>query len=184
MGSTLIPISNLILVQIEKETSVGRVILPDNHKTDKFCRIGTVLASGPGKQKDDGTREPMPVKDGDRVVVSKYAGEDVRVGGADCKMIRPENITAIVSGDSFRPMNKYVLIRIERIEKRHNIIMPDTHECELPCYRGVVVAQGEGCDQLSTGDRVFFDKMAGNEVFVNNIEHRVVKNSDVFAVEE
>ena len=69
-------------VVVEREESEGRtaggIVLPDTAK-DKPAR-GTVISVGDGRLLDDGTRHPLQVKPGDRVIFSSYAGEQFKIG--------------------------------------------------------------------------------------------------------
>jgi len=59
---------------------------------------GTILAVGPGEILEDGTRKKMDVKEGDRVLYSKYAGTEFKVDGDDLLIIASKDILAIVEG--------------------------------------------------------------------------------------
>lgn len=85
-------------VVIEREESEGKtaggIVLPDAAK-DKPAR-GTVVSVGNGRLLEDGTRNKIQVKPGDRVVFSSYAGEQFKVGDSELLLMREEDILAII----------------------------------------------------------------------------------------
>ena len=75
-----------------EETTAGGIVLPDAAK-DKPQR-GEVLAVGDGHVKDDGTKVPLTVKEGDTVIFSSYAGDEITVGDEDLLLLRESDILA------------------------------------------------------------------------------------------
>jgi len=75
------PIGDKVVVEVfeEEEKTAGGIFLPDTAK--KKPQEGRVVAVGPGRVLQDGTRAPMSVKVGDRVIFSKYGGNEVEVDG-------------------------------------------------------------------------------------------------------
>lgn len=90
------PLHDRVLVRrIDEESrSAGGIIIPDTAK-EKPMRA-EVVAVGPGERQKDGGRRPMSVAVGDRVLVGKYAGTEVKVGGEELVLVREEEIFAIV----------------------------------------------------------------------------------------
>ncbi len=80
-------------VEREEVTKSG-IVLPDTAKEKP--QEGIILAAGPGKILDDGKREQMDVKEGDRVLYSKYAGTEFKVDGEDLLIVSQKDILAIV----------------------------------------------------------------------------------------
>lgn len=78
----------------EEERTAGGIIIPDTAKEKPIQ--GEVQAVGNGKLMEDGTRRPLDVKAGDRVLFSKYAGTDVKVEGEDLLIMREDDILAII----------------------------------------------------------------------------------------
>lgn len=76
-----------------EEKSPGGIILPDTAK--KKPQEGVVIAVGPGKVLDDGSRGEMAVKPGDKVIYAKYGGTEVTVDGKDYMILDQESIYAI-----------------------------------------------------------------------------------------
>ena len=89
------PLSNRVLVKMEEgeETTKSGIILSNNSK--EKSQIAKVIEVGPG-QKVDGKIEEMYVKKGDRVIVSKYAGTEVKYETEEYLIVKQEDILAIV----------------------------------------------------------------------------------------
>ena len=76
-----------------EEKSPGGIILPDTAK--KKPQEGVVVAVGPGKVLEDGSRGTMGVKKGDKVIFAKYGGTEVSVDGKDLVILDQDSIFAI-----------------------------------------------------------------------------------------
>ena len=79
----------------EERKSAGGIVIPDNvaEKPDQ----GEVIAVGPGKRNDDGKREPLDVKVGDRILFGKYSGTTVKIEGTEYLVMREEDIMGVVA---------------------------------------------------------------------------------------
>jgi len=77
-----------------EERTAGGIVLPDTAK-EKPQR-GHVVAVGPGKLLDTGSRAPLSVTIGDEVIYGKYSGSDIEVDGHDVKILREGDILAKV----------------------------------------------------------------------------------------
>ena len=90
------PLHDRILVQRteEEQTTKGGIIIPDSAK-EKPAE-GKVIAVGEGKTADDGKRIAMDVKVGDRVLFSKYAGNDIKLEGEEYLIMREDDILGII----------------------------------------------------------------------------------------
>ena len=90
------PLNDRVLVQrIEEMTMTkGGIYIPDSAKEKPI--EGRIVAVGPGKMSDTGNRMPLHVKDGDRVLFSKYAGSEIKIEGEEYLMMREDDILAIV----------------------------------------------------------------------------------------
>ena len=90
------PLGDRVVVKaLESEsTTAGGIVLPDTAK-EKPQRA-EVLAVGPGKLLDNGTRSAVDVKAGDVVVYSKYGGTEIKVGGEEVIILRADDILGIV----------------------------------------------------------------------------------------
>ncbi len=76
------------------EKSAGGILLPDTAKQKP--QRGRVLAVGPGKLLDNGTRCEVSVAKGDEVIYGRYAGNDVEVSGREIKIMRESDVLAKV----------------------------------------------------------------------------------------
>ena len=72
----------------------GGIIIPDSAK-DK-PQEAEVIAVGPGKMDDGGNRLPVDVKTGDRVLIGKYAGNEIKVDGHDLVILREDDVLAVI----------------------------------------------------------------------------------------
>ncbi len=94
---SLRPLDDRVVVEgleAEEKTS-GGILLPDTAKQKP--QRGKVIAAGPGKLSDAGTRLALAVKVGDEVLFGKYSGSDVEVSGKEYKILRESDILAKVS---------------------------------------------------------------------------------------
>jgi chaperonin GroES len=91
------PLHDRVLVKrLETEEQVrGGIIIPDTAKEKP--QEAEVVAVGPGKLSDDGKRSPMDVKAGDRILMGKYSGSEIRVGEEDFVILREDEILAVVA---------------------------------------------------------------------------------------
>ncbi len=83
-------------IQAEEKTK-GGIVLPDTAK-DK-PQEGEVIAVGTGRILDNGTKVPLEVKVGDRVVYSKYSGSEIKIDGEEYLIIRESDVLAIRQKD-------------------------------------------------------------------------------------
>jgi chaperonin GroES len=90
------PLEDRILVRPEEgeETTASGIVIPDTAKEKP--QEGTILAVGPGKRSDTGDLIPMDVKEGDRVVYSKYGGTEIKVEGEELLILSARDVLAIV----------------------------------------------------------------------------------------
>ena len=90
------PLHDRVLVKrLEVEEEVrGGIIIPDTAKEKP--QEAEVVAVGPGKLQDDGDRQPMDVNDGDRVLIGKYSGSDIKIDGENYVILREDEILAVV----------------------------------------------------------------------------------------
>lgn len=96
MAMNLKPLGDRILVELveEKEVKKGGIIIPDAAKEKPT--EATVVALGTGKTDDQGKKIAFEVKKGDRVLISKYGGTDVKVEGREYKLLNSDDILAII----------------------------------------------------------------------------------------
>ena len=86
----------VIVKRLDAESkSAGGIVIPDTagEKPDQ----GEVIAVGPGKRNDDGKREPLDVKVGERILFGKYSGTTVKIEGTEYLVMREEDIMGVVA---------------------------------------------------------------------------------------
>lgn len=90
------PLADRVIVQPveQEERTAGGIFLPDTAK--ERPQQGKVVAVGPGRINDKGTRIAMTVKAGDKVIYSKYAGTEVELEGQEYLILSESDILAIV----------------------------------------------------------------------------------------
>jgi chaperonin GroES len=94
--TSLKPLEDRILVRPEEgeETTISGIVIPDTAKEKP--QQGTVLAVGPGKRSDTGDLIPMDVKEGDKVMYSKYGGTEIKIDGEELLILSARDVLAIV----------------------------------------------------------------------------------------
>lgn len=91
------PLADRVVVkslEAEDKTASG-IILPDSAKEKP--QKGKVLAVGPGKMLENGSRQAMEVKAGDIVYYAKYAGTEVKVDGEEVLVLKESDLLAIIA---------------------------------------------------------------------------------------
>ncbi len=99
MASKIRPVGDRVVVkpaQKEEVTKSG-IVIPDTAKEKP--QEGTVVAVGAGKLTDKGDRQPLEVKEGDKVLFAKYGGTEFKLDGEDMLVLRESDILAILKGD-------------------------------------------------------------------------------------
>ncbi|MFQ6675806.1 MAG: co-chaperone GroES [Fidelibacterota bacterium] len=96
MALKIQPLADRVVVQPAEaeEVSKGGIILPDTAKEKP--QQGTVVAVGPGKYSDSGTKIEMSVKKGQKVLYGKYSGTEVTIDGVEYIIMREGDILAIL----------------------------------------------------------------------------------------
>lgn len=94
---TVKPLGDRVFVKVSQaeEKTAGGILLPDTAKEKP--QLGEVVNIGEGKVNDNGARTPVEVKAGDKVLYSKYAGTDIKLGNDDYVLLSEKDILAIVS---------------------------------------------------------------------------------------
>ena len=90
------PLGDRVLVQPveEQEVKKGGIIIPDTAKEKP--QEGKVVAVGTGKRDEHGKLIPFEVKKGDRVLISKYGGTEIRIDGKDYLIMREEDVLGVI----------------------------------------------------------------------------------------
>ena len=93
------PLADRILVKRleEEEVKRGGIIIPDTAKEKP--QEGEVVAVGPGRVTEDGKRIAMEVKKGDRVLMGKYSGTDVKIDGTEYVILREDDVLGILAAE-------------------------------------------------------------------------------------
>ena len=96
MAINVKPLSDRVLVKPleEKETKKGGIIIPDTAKEKP--QEGEVVALGTGKTDDEGKKIAFTVKKGDRVLISKYGGTEIKFEGENYLIMREDDILGIL----------------------------------------------------------------------------------------
>ena len=90
------PLQDRVIVKRmeEEEKTAGGIIIPDSAKEKP--QQGKIMAVGPGKVMDTGTRVEMTVKKGDLVLFGKYSGTEIKIDGDEVLIMREDDILGIV----------------------------------------------------------------------------------------
>jgi chaperonin GroES len=95
-ATKLRPLGDRVVIQPtpREEMTKSGIVLPDTAKEKP--QEGKVISAGPGRLTDEGTREPMDVKEGDTVLYAKYAGTEFKIEGDELLIVSQKDILAIV----------------------------------------------------------------------------------------
>jgi chaperonin GroES len=90
------PLHDRLLVKRveEKETVKGGIIIPDTAKEKP--QEGEVIAVGNGKILDNGTKVPLDVKAGDKILFGKYSGTDIKIDNEEYLILREDEVLAVI----------------------------------------------------------------------------------------
>jgi chaperonin GroES len=96
MATSIRPLHDRVIVKRIEETEQirGGIIIPDTAKEKP--QEGEVIAVGEGKYKDDGTRQTLDVKVGDRVLFGKYSGSEIKIDGEELLIMREDEILGVI----------------------------------------------------------------------------------------
>ena len=91
------PLADRILVRRieEQETQRGGIIIPDTAKEKP--QEAEIVAVGPGRMNEEGKRIAMEVKKGDRVLIGKYTGTDVKIDGVEYVILREDDVLGVLA---------------------------------------------------------------------------------------
>ena len=97
MSVSIKPLEDRIVVrQVEAEqTTASGLVIPDTAKEKP--QEGEVVAVGPGRGADNGTRIPLDVQVGDKVVYSKYGGTELKYSGEEYLVLSARDVLAVIS---------------------------------------------------------------------------------------
>lgn len=98
MKTKIRPLGDRILIrrleEDKEQRSGGGIIIPDTAKEKPM--EGKIVAAGPGRRNDDGKLQKLEVKVGDRVLISKYAGTEVKIESEDFIIMREDDVLGII----------------------------------------------------------------------------------------
>jgi chaperonin GroES len=98
MAPNVRPVGDRILVEaVEEKENKGKkggIIIPDTAKEKPMESM--VVALGTGKTGDDGKKVPFEIKKGDRVLVNKYGGTEIKLDGKEYKILNTDDILAVI----------------------------------------------------------------------------------------
>jgi chaperonin GroES len=98
MATNIKPLHDRVIIRrIEDSTdkTAGGLFIPDTAKEKP--QEGEVIAAGEGKYKEDGTRQTLDVKAGDRVLFGKYSGSEIKLDGEEFIIMREDEILGIIN---------------------------------------------------------------------------------------
>lgn len=97
MATTIKPLHDRVIVRRieENATTTGGIIIPDSAKEKP--QEGEIIAAGEGKYKENGERQNLDVKDGDRVLFGKYSGSEITIDGEELLIMREDEILGIIN---------------------------------------------------------------------------------------
>jgi chaperonin GroES len=93
---SLKPLNDRVIVKLveEQEVKKGGIIIPDSAKEKP--QEAKVIAVGPGRLDDNGKRIALELKKGDRVLISKYGGTEVKLDGEQYQILREDDVLAVL----------------------------------------------------------------------------------------
>ena len=97
MTTNIKPLNDRVIVKRidEGEQVRGGIIIPDSAKEKP--QEGEVIAAGLGKYREDGTRQPLDVKAGDRILFGKYTSSEIKIDGEELLIMREDEILGIIT---------------------------------------------------------------------------------------
>src|SRR5213592_2834182 len=97
MATSIKPLHDRVIIRrIEDNVNqtAGGLFIPDSAKEKP--QEGEVVAAGAGKYKEDGSRQALDVKEGDRVLFGKYSGSEIKIDGEELLIMREDEILGII----------------------------------------------------------------------------------------
>jgi len=97
MSTTIQPLHDRVIVRRieENATTSGGIIIPDSAKEKP--QEGEIIAAGEGKYKDNGERQTLDVKEGDRILFGKYSGSEITIDGEELLIMREDEVLGIIN---------------------------------------------------------------------------------------
>ena len=97
MATNIKPLHDRVIIRRIEDSAdktAGGLFIPDTAKEKP--QEGEVIAAGAGKYKEDGTRQALDVKAGDRVLFGKYSGSEIKIDGEELLIMREDEILGIL----------------------------------------------------------------------------------------
>ena len=97
MATNIKPLHDRVIIRRIEDTTdktAGGLYIPDSAKEKP--QEGEVVAAGEGKYKEDGSRQTLDVKTGDRVLFGKYSGSEIKIDGEELLIMREDEILGII----------------------------------------------------------------------------------------
>jgi chaperonin GroES len=97
MATTIKPLHDRVIVRRIEDTNnqtAGGLFIPDSAKEKP--QEGEIIAAGEGKYKEDGSRQTLDVKAGDRILFGKYSGSEIKMDGEELLIMREDEILGII----------------------------------------------------------------------------------------
>jgi chaperonin GroES len=96
VASKIRPVGDRVVVKpsAKEETTKSGIVIPDTAKEKP--QEGTIIAVGAGKLTEKGDRQPLEVKEGDKVLFAKYGGTEFKLDGEDLLVLRESDILAVL----------------------------------------------------------------------------------------
>jgi len=98
MATKIQPLHDRVIIRRIEDTTnqtAGGLFIPDSAKEKP--QEGEVIAAGEGKYKEDGSRQTLDVKAGDRVLFGKYSGSEIKLDGEEFIIMREDEILGIIN---------------------------------------------------------------------------------------
>ena len=98
MATKITPLHDRVIIRRIEDSvnqTAGGLFIPDTAKEKP--QEGEVIAAGQGKYKEDGTRQSLDVKEGDRVLFGKYSGSEIKLDGEEFIIMREDEILGIIN---------------------------------------------------------------------------------------
>jgi chaperonin GroES len=200
ISGPLTPVGSQIIVRVREKTGVsaGGVVMME--KDQDRPTEGEVVALGPGRKHLESGRDiPMPCAVGDKVLYGEYRGTACKYNGKDHQFVRDEDIMFVYSGDTVTPesvkmIGDQILVKADDKENMTSggLLLAPTGEdggSMIPKpTTGTVVAVGSGHMTakgdilpmpVKTGDRIKFQRFAGENVQMSGQAYKVVRSNDI-----
>jgi chaperonin GroES len=97
MATNIKPLHDRVIIRRIEDTTnqtAGGLYIPDSAKEKP--QEGEVIAAGAGKYKENGERQALDVKTGDRILFGKYSGSEIKIDGEELLIMREDEILGII----------------------------------------------------------------------------------------